>query len=737
MKATKNKLTATFRTVLLLLLIVFQSCSTYHSQTAEIENDLYNGNFIQAVANIDKNKFLLKDRNRLLYLMEKGKIEHLVGNYEKSNELLEQAYIMIDDGIKTGVGQIVSAQFTNPMAMPYLGEDFEKVTIHYYKALNYFHLRQPNEALVEAKRINIKLYQLNEQYAQNKNKYNEDAFSQILQGLLYESTGDINNAFIAYRNAEEIYTKNGGQFFDVPMPEQLKQDLLRTSRLMGFREEYEAYKKKYPATQDIPAPNVTGEAVVFWENGLGPTKEQIVITVSSAGGVFLATYMDSDGMQEIIIPIPVGSNIGTVNAIAIPKYAERKSYYDKATVEVNGKAQDFQMAQDFYPIARQCLKDRMLREVIDIAIRFATKKASSAGLAALGKEMFGDTGEDLMRLGGDIAGAATEKADTRNWQSLPATISYTRVPLKEGENKFVIKKYGPKGVDTDTLTIPYRRGLQIVNYFDLGRTQVNPAIPNTVAVQTNSTTAPVQNTSVKTSPLVAQSKPVDNKLATGTAIAATYKSAGDATLLNVVENYINACGGYQMIKGVETLYIKSVVVSAKDPASNVETISKTNSRNDRFLQTSVKGKPVFKMVVNEKGGYTVNENGNPVTMDAQTYKRMRAKKSFYDNFMTPLAAGDAKLLGITKMDNEDAYAVSFTDDSKYLITNYYSVNSKLLIASSVKAEGKTSLSHFSDYRDVQGVKFPFKNKMTANGSDTEVNTVLVEINGPITDADFQ
>src|SRR5688572_24439700 len=114
MKATKNKLTAIFKTVLLLLLIAFQSCSTYHSQTAEIENDLYTGNFIQATANIDKNKFLLKDRNHLLYLMEKGKIEHLIGNYEKSNELLEQAYIMIDDGIKTGVGQVVSAQFTNP-----------------------------------------------------------------------------------------------------------------------------------------------------------------------------------------------------------------------------------------------------------------------------------------------------------------------------------------------------------------------------------------------------------------------------------------------------------------------------------------------------------------------------------------------------------------------------------------------------------------------------------------------
>src|SRR5690606_98056 len=215
MKATRNIITALIKTALLLLLIVFQSCNTYRDMNSGLENDLYSGNFATASANLDQNKFLQKDRNRLLYLMEKGKLEHLLGNYETSNTYLEQAYIMIDDRIRTNAGQAISAKFTNPMAEPYKGEDFEKVTIHYYKALNYFLLGQPAEALVEAKRINIKLLELNDRYASNKNKYSEDAFSQILQVIIYESTGDINNAFIAYRNAEEIYTRNGGNYFGV------------------------------------------------------------------------------------------------------------------------------------------------------------------------------------------------------------------------------------------------------------------------------------------------------------------------------------------------------------------------------------------------------------------------------------------------------------------------------------------------------------------------------------------
>lgn len=486
MKTIQKTVAALHKAAIVLLLFTLPACSTYNSKTADIENELVTGQFQKASASIDANKLLKAKRNRLLYLLEKGKMEHLSGNYEESNKLLEEAYILIDDRIRTNAGQAIAAKFTNPMAEPYKGEDFEKVTVHYYMALNYFFLGQPNEALVEAKRINIKLLQLNNKYKNNKNKYAEDAFSQILQGILYEGTGDINNAFIAYRNAEEIYTRNDGAYFGVPLPEQLKQDLIRTSKQLGFTQEYNDYLKRFNITAPkSPLVPVTGEAIVFWENGLAPAKDQIVITASGAGTFFYASYFDDGIAQDILIPIPLGINIGSINAIAIPKYRRRPSYYSKAALIVNGKEHYFEPAQDFYTIAKQCLKDRMLRETIDLVTRFAAKKGSSALLAAIAKEALGDNAEDIVRFSADAAGALTEKADTRNWQSLPATIGYARVPLTPGaENKFVIKKYGPQGIDTDTIAIPYKRGLQIVNYFDLGRTQILPAATQPAATVT-------------------------------------------------------------------------------------------------------------------------------------------------------------------------------------------------------------------------------------------------------------
>ncbi|PZD76922.1 DUF2846 domain-containing protein [Mesonia sp. K7] len=459
----------------LLLALLFQSCAVYTPTAASenqnsVEETLFARDFDRAIAEIDNTKLYKKKRNRLLYLMEKGKIEHMSGNYEASNQHFEEAYMMIDDGIKTSVGQKAAAVLTNPLNEPYKGEDFEKVTIHYYKALNFFKLGFPDKALVEAKRINIKLQELNQRYKKNKNKYTEDAFAQILQGILYEATGDINNAFIAYRNAYELYAANSNSYFGVPAPLQLKKDLLRTSKQLGFTEEYNTYQKEFKIPES-EINNSTDNAIVFWENGLGPIKDQIKLTASGVGGAFVGTYGDND--ETIVIPIPAGVNIG-INAIAIPKYKQRQSYYNSAGIVCEGEETPLEMVENYYPIAKQCLKDRMLREVVDMAVRFGAKKGVSKGLGALARNLGGDLAGDLVELGADAANAITEKADTRNWQTLPATISYARIPVKEDYQSIIIKKYAAgASVDYDTIPVSYKKGLQLINYFDVGKATSN------------------------------------------------------------------------------------------------------------------------------------------------------------------------------------------------------------------------------------------------------------------------
>ena len=51
----------------------------------------------------------------------------------------------------------------------------------------------------------------------------------------------------------------------------------------------------------------------------------------------------------------------------------------------------------------------------------------------------------------------TEKADTRNWQSLPAFVSYVRVPLQEGENTITVNYNG----SPITIQLTSKAGLQM------------------------------------------------------------------------------------------------------------------------------------------------------------------------------------------------------------------------------------------------------------------------------------
>ena len=67
-----------------------------------------------------------------------------------------------------------------------------------------------------------------------------------------------------------------------------------------------------------------------------------------------------------------------------------------------------------------------------------------------------------------IANALVEKADTRNWQSLPSFISYTRIPLSKGENKLNLQfSTVANQTITDSLTVNVKNRLEIINYTTL------------------------------------------------------------------------------------------------------------------------------------------------------------------------------------------------------------------------------------------------------------------------------
>jgi hypothetical protein len=328
-----------------------------------------------------------------------------------------------------------------------------------------------DDALVECRRLNIRLQQLSDRY-KSKDKYEEDAFAHVLMGIIYEVDKDYNNAFIAYRNALRIYEEDYQSMFGVYAPDQLKEDLLRSAWLSGMKYEFEMYKDSLQMPTYVYKPMEGGELIFFWHNGLSPVKSEwgVDFVVSSQGGLVYFTNeqlglsfpFNMDGYSE-------RDRNGLANLqifrVAFPKYIERSPYYSRGTISVNDDIFSLQLLEDVNKIAFKCLQERMGLEFSKELVRVALKKAEEYELRKQDK-MLGSV------LG--MINAITEKADTRNWQTLPHSIYYCRVPLKEGENMltFSLKSIDGKTVD-HTYSYQVKKGQTLFHTFSSLECQFN------------------------------------------------------------------------------------------------------------------------------------------------------------------------------------------------------------------------------------------------------------------------
>lgn len=438
----------------LLMLLLLAGCATYYQRNIKFQSMVGQGELEKAEKMLASDKKVQKDRNRLLYLFNMGFLNHVQGEFEESNKFFNEADLWIEDYQKN-YGAEALALITNPEVKPYKAEDFEAVLIYYYKAVNYLNLGDYDGALVEARRMNLRLNQLNDKYPDHKNRYQSDAFAHIIMGLAYEATGQVNDAFIAYRNAYEVYTGEHG-YFGIGVPEQLKKDLLRTSYALGFQNDFLRYKEEF-GMEYKPENFNHGEVVFLWHNGMGPVKDEFSINFIAVPGQ--AGFINFTNEElGLTFPFYIGDDPQKKNdllalhiiRVAFPKYLERPTYYTEGWLTTGSRKFTLEKAEDVNAIAFKTLEDRFLREMGTSLLRLALKKIAEIKLQQQ---------NEALGAVATITNAVTEKADTRNWQTLPHSIFYARVPLESGSNVIELNmKNKDGGTDRATFTFEGRRG---------------------------------------------------------------------------------------------------------------------------------------------------------------------------------------------------------------------------------------------------------------------------------------
>ncbi|RED94371.1 COG3014 family protein [Marinoscillum furvescens] len=440
-----------------LLGAALSSCATYYQIQSEFNQNFESGQLEQAARVLDENKRAGKKKARFLYYADQGVVNAMLGNLEESNKWFEKAYLFGED-YQNNYANVAASFLVNPNTIVYPGEDHEHLLLLYYKALNFLKLNDHESALVECRRLINRLNALSDRYKSDK-KYRRDAFVHNLMGIIFEASGDVSNAFVAYRNAHNIYEQDYTRLFGLETPNQLKQDLLRTAYLNGYDSDLAFFERKFDLTYQHK-PNAQ-ELVFFWHNGLGPVKDEWSINFTTvANGDGFVTFTNEE--YGLSFPYNTANAEGggdltdlRVFRVAFPKYVERKPYFERAVLETPGKRFALEKAEDINAVAFKTLEERMLQEMGKGLLRVALKKSVEMAIRNGGESEDGEEQtkeekqEEAMREGLSflvgVVNAATEKADTRNWQTIPHSIYYTRVPLKTGRQTVMLKTIAPSG----------------------------------------------------------------------------------------------------------------------------------------------------------------------------------------------------------------------------------------------------------------------------------------------------
>ena len=374
------------------------------------------------------------DKNRLLFELDCGMLLQLAGRYRDSNRCLERAKEVAQALWTEQVSAHAAAWVGNDNALPYQGEDFEKVFIHLAAAFNYLSLKAFGEARVEARQVVSRLALLRTQDRGSDYAYRDDAFARWLSGRLAEADrSDLlgpSDAWIDYRRAWQIYEQNDLPHYGTPLPQVLVRAALRVLGRLGkeFAADRQALLARLgqKSTQQISPPAAPPPAtnlVLIHLAGEAPTKQD---------AYWLAPALD------------------TIIRVAYPVFVRRPQAFVAAVLTDRGSGAQgrTELMQDVAEIAIRNLADRMGQirgKAVGRAVaKFVAAHAAQVGGAQLGNQAAGGA---LQVVGAllKITNFVAEEADTRSWVTLPASIHVAEMSLAAGHHTLDVELLGHRG----------------------------------------------------------------------------------------------------------------------------------------------------------------------------------------------------------------------------------------------------------------------------------------------------
>ena len=290
---------------LLALMCLATGCSTYSEKSHIIRNQVVTGQMAEALEELEKDG---GDDPDVLNLLQRGLLYHYAGRFDDSIAAFHGAEIKIDDQFTTSISGEALAFLTNDGNRPYSGYPHEQILLHVYTALNYAFQEDLEGALVECRRVGIRLQAL-ESVREDKAGYTDDAFAEWIAGILYAEDHDGNGAMVSARRAQRAYDEYE-QLWGIPKPDDLTVDQINWGYRFGFADESRMLAEKYPELNELAEPfgPDEGEVILIYESGFVDHLEEVAFNYpilesdSSYSQPEMAVVLTQRGPRGVWVP---------------------------------------------------------------------------------------------------------------------------------------------------------------------------------------------------------------------------------------------------------------------------------------------------------------------------------------------------------------------------------------------------------------------------------------------------
>ena len=201
------------------------------------------------------------------------------------------------------------------------------------------------------------------------------------------------------------------------------------------------------------------------------------------------------------------------------------------------------------------------------------------------------------------------------------------------------------------------------------------------------------------------------------------------TATTVVDKYIDAIGGKDKLMAVKSIVMTS---AAKVQGMNISLVAKTAAPNKSSIVVSGMGQVLSKMVFDGETGYQ-EAQGRKKEMSAEEIAKSKAKNVILEE----LEFRNGELLRIEPLDGKKFYVIKHNDTEIFFDMKSGLKVKQVKIVKTPDGKEARVPTVFSNYKEVNGMKFPFTIGQKMGPMDLNFEVTNIKINEGVSDADFK